>query len=144
MKKSIVIYEIFLVALILATILYGVAFFICITHTDGTLQEGLQAIFALIFGFIPLIIFAAACVALCAVGLFLFFKERKKGSVIASLVILCIMVLAAGFSATCSIMLIEDLFFLLSAILFLAILAGTFVFACVLTHKLRRGDAEVS
>ena len=101
--------------------------------TDGTLEEGIQAILTVMVSIVPIVLFIPIGIALLIIEICLCIKSSKRGSLIALLVFLCILLPVLAFYLFMSLSLIYELiYFDLISIVTIIIFINLFVFSCIL------------
>lgn len=121
-----------LIAMIIAliiTVLMGAS-----NASDGTLQEGLNVVIAVLVGIFPVIIFAFLCSALLITEICLCILKNKKGSIIASLVLLCLLAPVLMFYIVISLAVLHKMIYIfIAAAITLLIFIAALALACKLT-----------
>ncbi len=103
---------------------------------DGTLQGGLNVIVAVLVGIFPLIIFAFLCTALLVIEICMCVLKNKKGSIIASLVFLCLLAPVLIFYIVISLALLHKVILgVIIAIITLLVFITALVLSCILTKN---------
>ncbi len=137
MNKVFNAFKIILPVLIALIIALAVAFLTGASNaSDGSLQGGLNVIVAVLVGIFPLIIFVFLCTALFVIEICLCVLKNKKGSIIASLVFLCLLAPVLIFYIVISLALLHKVVLgVIIAVITLLVFIAALVLSCILTRN---------
>ncbi len=140
MNKKLKAFKICLPICIVLLIALVLTFFLSAQYvSDGTLEKGLQVVFTVIVSIFPIIVLIPICVALGIIEICLCVKENPKGSLIASLVFLSLLIPVFIFYVYMTLSILYELIYvvlltIVTTILFIV----TWILSCILVGNVSK------